>query len=67
MKYKELKDLSAKELETKRNELLITLMKENAQVAMGTIPKNPGILKSHKKTIARIRTAERQRKEAPKQ
>ena len=65
MRYKELKALGSKELEAKKNELLLTLMKENAQVAIGTIPKSPGILKEHKKTIARIRTA--QRAEAPKQ
>ncbi len=57
MKYKELKGLGPKELEAKREELLLTLMKENAQVAIGTIPKSPGMLKNHKKTIARINTA----------
>lgn len=64
MKFKELKDMSKEDLETKKNELLLELMKENAQVASGTIPKNPGILKKHKKTIARIHTAMRQRRES---
>lgn len=61
MKFKELKGMSKEELTSKQNELLVELMKENAQVASGTIPKSPGVLKKHKKTIARIKTALKQR------
>ena len=61
MRYKDLKDLSEQELQDKMKELQLTLMKENAQVASGTVPKSPGILKEHKKTIARIQTALRGR------
>lgn len=67
MKFKEMKNLSAKELDSKKNELLLTLMKEQAQVASGTVPKSPGIIKAHRKTIARIHTILRQRKEDKKQ
>lgn len=42
------------DLKSKRSELYKELMKDNAQVATGTIPKNPGKLKLAKKTIARI-------------
>ena len=54
MKFKELKGMSIEELKTKREEVLKELMKENAQVAIGTIPKNPGKLRNSKKIVARI-------------
>ena len=54
MKFKELKTLKKAELEDKKNELYKELIKENAQIAIGTIPKNPGKIKLKKKTIARI-------------
>ena len=54
MKFKELKGMGVEELKTKREEVLKELMKENAQVAIGTIPKNPGKLKNLKKIVARI-------------
>jgi len=63
MKFKELVNLSTKELQDKKEELLFTLMKENAQVASGTIPKSPGIISAHRRTIARINTTLRQRRE----
>ena len=56
MKHKELKMLPEPELKKKLEELHKELMKDNAQVATGTIPKNPGKLKVTKKTIARIHT-----------
>lgn len=55
MKIKELRALSDVELKQKLQELQKELMKDNAQVATGTIPKNPGKLRLGKKTIARIR------------
>lgn len=54
MKFKELKTLPKTELEQKKNELYKELVKENAQIAIGTTPKNPGKIKLAKKTIARI-------------
>jgi len=56
MKIKELRGLGQPELQQKMNELYKELMKDNAQVAIGIIPKNPGKLKLAKKTIARIKT-----------
>ncbi len=54
MKFKELKALQPAELREKSLELKKELMKENAQVAIGTMPKNPRKLRLAKKTIARI-------------
>jgi len=56
MKHKELKNLSKEELDKKVVELKKELMKDNAQVAAGTIPKNPGKIYLARKTIARINT-----------
>ncbi len=56
MKFKELKALPPAELKSKMLELKKDLMKENAQVAIGTVPKNPRKLRLAKKTIARIET-----------
>ncbi len=56
MKFKELKALPKQELKKKIDELQAELIKSNAQVAVGVVPKSPGKLKSTKKTIARIKT-----------
>jgi len=55
MKFKELKALAPTELEERLVELRMELMKENAQVAIGTTPKSPGKIKQNKKDIARIK------------
>ncbi|MBI4148367.1 50S ribosomal protein L29 [Candidatus Woesearchaeota archaeon] len=52
--YKNLKTLSRDELGAKRDELHKELVKDRAQIAMGTMPKSPGKIKLAKKTIARI-------------
>jgi len=54
MKFKELKTMQPADLKEKKLELSKELMKENAQVALGTVPKNPRKLRLAKKTIARI-------------
>ena len=56
MKFKELKALPQTDLREKILELRKELIKENAQVAIGTVPKNPRKLRLAKKTIARIET-----------
>lgn len=56
MKFKELKAMPQTELREKILELKKELMKENAQVAIGTVPKNPRKLRLAKKTIAKINT-----------
>ena len=38
------------------------LMKENAQIAIGTTPKSPGKIKQLKKTIAKIQTIDKETK-----
>lgn len=66
MKAKELKGLTEVELKEKLIELQKELAKENAQVAIGTMPKSPGKLRVAKKTIARIRTILHSRRGANK-
>lgn len=56
MKVKSLESLSKEELEKRLMELRKDLIKVNAQVAVGTTPKNPLQIKNNKKTIARILT-----------
>ena len=56
MKLKDLKALPDAELTEKKVELLNELIKERAQVATGTVPKNPSKIKLAKRTIARINT-----------
>lgn len=66
MNAKELRGLSKEELNQKMVELHKELMKDNAQVATGTIPKNPGKLKLAKKTIARIKMILAEKEAQPK-
>ncbi|MBS3112686.1 50S ribosomal protein L29 [Candidatus Woesearchaeota archaeon] len=54
LKNKELAQLSTGELSSKLGEVRKEIMKDNAQVAMRTIPKNPGLLRTNKKMVARI-------------
>jgi large subunit ribosomal protein L29 len=56
MKTKELKKMSAKELDSKLIELKLELIKLNAQVATGTQLKSPGKIRQLKRTVARINT-----------
>ena len=56
MKFKELQSMSETELQDKMKELKMDLIKANAQVATGTIPKNPGQVRQTKKTIAKIKS-----------
>ena len=54
IKFKELAAMPHAELRAKHLELKKELIKENAQVAIGTVPKNPRKLRHAKKTIAKI-------------
>lgn len=60
-KIKELCSLNENELKKKLDELRKELIKLNAQVATGTIPKSPGLIKNTKKGIAMILTLIRKR------
>ena len=53
---KELRTTNEQDLKSKLVELKKELMKHNAQIAIGTIPKSPGLVKETKKTIAKINT-----------
>ncbi len=64
MKFKELVAMGQPDLKSKLTELQKDLMKDNAQVASGTLPKNPGKIRLTKKTIAKIKQILAQ-KEAP--
>lgn len=61
MKVKELKLMNDQDLENKLNELRKELMKINSQIAIGTLPKNPGKVKEFKRTIAKILTIRNQK------
>jgi len=61
MKAKELMLMSELELENKLVELRKELMKANSQIAIGTIPKNPGRVKEMKRTIAKILTVRKEK------
>jgi len=66
MKIKDLNSMSREDLNSKLIELRKELVKQNAQIATGTIPKSPGQLKEIKKTIARILTLANSQKNKPK-
>jgi len=53
--------MSELELENKLVELRKELMKANSQIAIGTIPKNPGRVKEMKRTIAKILTVRKEK------
>ena len=63
---KELKSLSEDALKSRIAELRKELMKYNAQVAIGTIPKNPGAIRKDKRMVARILTIINERRLNPK-
>lgn len=64
MKFKELVAMAQPDLKSKLTDLQKDLMKDNAQVASGTLPKNPGKIRMTKKTIAKIKQI-LAKKEAP--
>ncbi len=63
MKSKELRNLSKKDLEAKLLEIKKELIRLNAQIATGTVPKSPGQVKQIKKTIAKILTIQKEKNE----
>ena len=65
MNTKELRIMPAAELNSKLLELRKELMKENAQIAVGSVPKNPGNVRLIKKTIAKILTLITEKSKAP--
>ena len=63
---KELRPLTDDALKSRITELKKDLMKYNAQVAIGTVPKNPGAIRKDKRMIARILTLLNERRLKPK-
>ncbi|MBI3035663.1 50S ribosomal protein L29 [Candidatus Woesearchaeota archaeon] len=61
MKFKELKVMNEADLGNTIIELKKELMKTNSQIAVGTVPKNPGKVRQAKKAIAKILTITQQR------
>lgn len=61
LKRNELKQMNEKAIEDKLLELKKELVKVNAQIAMGTMPENPGRVKEIKRTIAKLLTLKRNR------
>ncbi|MCX6707823.1 MAG: 50S ribosomal protein L29 [Candidatus Woesearchaeota archaeon] len=60
-KMKEFRGLSENELKKRIDDLRKELVKMNAQVATGTMPKSPGLVKNTKKSIAMIMTLQREK------
>lgn len=54
MKIKEIHALSDEDITGKLKELKMELIKFNAQIAVGTNPKSPGLVKKTKKLIAKM-------------
>ncbi|MBI3026811.1 50S ribosomal protein L29 [Candidatus Woesearchaeota archaeon] len=67
MKVKELLSMSEVDLENKSLELKKELMKINSQIAIGTVPKNPGKVKEIKRTIAKILTVKMDKNSSKKE
>jgi len=55
-KMKELKTMNEAQLNERLNQLRMELVKLNTQVAGGTAPKSPGMIRQSKRNIARILT-----------
>ncbi|MCX8178362.1 MAG: 50S ribosomal protein L29 [Candidatus Aenigmarchaeota archaeon] len=61
MKKKDLKKMSESDLDKQLKELRLDLLKEKGNVEMGGNVKNPGKIRSIRKTIARILTLKSQK------
>ncbi len=66
MRAKELRAMGAKDLDEKMLELKKELLKMRGQIAVGTIPKNPGQVKNLKRSIAKIMMIQQEKEAQPK-
>lgn len=57
---KELRSLSPAEMHARMADIHKELIKMNAQVATGTIPKNPHQIRNSRRTVSRILTIQRE-------
>ncbi len=55
-RVKEFGAMNEAQLKEKLSELGMELIKHNAQIATGTTPKSPGLIRQTKRNIARIKT-----------
>lgn len=53
---KEFKGMGEAQLKEKLNDFRMELIKHNAQIATGTTPKSPGLIRQTKRNIARVLT-----------
>ncbi|MGV8141619.1 MAG: 50S ribosomal protein L29 [Candidatus Woesearchaeota archaeon] len=60
MRFKDIKKMPKEELEKKLQDLKTELMKLNAQIAIGTTPKNTKQVREIKRTIAKVETLRQQ-------
>jgi large subunit ribosomal protein L29 len=65
MRVKELRAMGAKEIDEKLLELKKELLKMRGQIAVGTVPKNPGQVKNLKKGIAQIMLVKQEKSTQP--
>jgi large subunit ribosomal protein L29 len=63
IKKKQLKQMNDSELSTRLSELRLEMAKERGQIAIGGTPSNPGRIKEIKRTIARILTQIKMKRE----
>jgi len=63
IKKKQLKQMSDSDLSTRLGELRLEMAKERGQIAIGGTPSNPGRIKEIKRTIARILTQIKMKRE----
>lgn len=63
IKKKQLKQMSDADLAGRLGELRLELAKERGQIAIGGTPANPGRIKELKRTIARILTQKKIKRE----
>jgi large subunit ribosomal protein L29 len=63
LRSEEIRDMALAEMEEKRKELLAEYSREQALLATGTAPENPGRIKALRRTIARLNTIIHEREE----
>lgn len=63
IKKNEIRAMDSKSMSDKITELNGELIRINAQIAMGTLPENPGRIKEIRKTIARLKTIKKDKEE----
>jgi large subunit ribosomal protein L29 len=66
MRAKELRGMTPKELDDKLLELRKELLKMRGQIAVGTVPKNPGHVKNLRRGIAQIIFIKQEKEAQPK-